>query len=412
MLLVGLFVVGLIQAITAVKLIQAIFRREVGDVAKVDTSRRICVILSLRGDDPFLTDCLTAIVNQDYPNYQLRIVVDSATDPAWQSITRSGVQSLRHVTIETLRDPPPTCGLKNAALLQALGTLDENVFAIALLDADTVVHSSWLRELVGPLGHNNVAVTTGIRWYVPAHASVASLMRFVWNAAASTQMVSMQIPWGGSLAITRHALAVLDLPSHWVNGLSEDTMLTSLLAKHSLRQQFVPTLVMVNREGCTIADLSRWITRQLLVARLYHSSWAMTVVHAFLSALAPLSCLTAAVVFFARSDTASATTLVGGVALFQVAMYTILVFGIWLVDRRLWQLRGQRAGLTWSIVLRLPAAMLLIQFLYPITVIAAMRATTVDWRGIQYRIHPDGRVSHAGHRPIDVCPKPDSLRSL
>src|ERR1043165_3087246 len=47
---------------------------------------RACVILCLRGTDPFLKDCLTGLLHQDYPAYRARIIIDSETDPAWDVV--------------------------------------------------------------------------------------------------------------------------------------------------------------------------------------------------------------------------------------------------------------------------------------------------------------------------------------
>src|SRR5262245_60372909 len=44
---------------------------------------KAAVILCLRGADPSLSDCLQAIASQDYPNYEVRVVVDCHEDPAW-----------------------------------------------------------------------------------------------------------------------------------------------------------------------------------------------------------------------------------------------------------------------------------------------------------------------------------------
>ena len=37
---------------------------------------RAVVMLCLRGTDPFLRKCLFGLLNQDYPAYQVRIVID------------------------------------------------------------------------------------------------------------------------------------------------------------------------------------------------------------------------------------------------------------------------------------------------------------------------------------------------
>jgi len=45
---------------------------------------KTAVILCLRGADPFLPNCLKALLEQDFPYYDLKIIVDSQDDPAWQ----------------------------------------------------------------------------------------------------------------------------------------------------------------------------------------------------------------------------------------------------------------------------------------------------------------------------------------
>jgi cellulose synthase/poly-beta-1,6-N-acetylglucosamine synthase-like glycosyltransferase len=42
----------------------------------------VAVILPLRGADPLLESCLAGVLAQDYPAYQVHIVIDSTEDPA------------------------------------------------------------------------------------------------------------------------------------------------------------------------------------------------------------------------------------------------------------------------------------------------------------------------------------------
>src|SRR5438034_3502070 len=48
-----------------------------------DELPRVVVVLAVRGADPSLTACLQGLLEQDYPHYQIRIIIDSAEDPAW-----------------------------------------------------------------------------------------------------------------------------------------------------------------------------------------------------------------------------------------------------------------------------------------------------------------------------------------
>src|SRR5262249_4112160 len=49
---------------------------------------RACVILSLRGADPSLGECLAGLLRQDYPAYEVHIIVDSTVDPAWEAVEK------------------------------------------------------------------------------------------------------------------------------------------------------------------------------------------------------------------------------------------------------------------------------------------------------------------------------------
>ena len=174
------------------------------------------VILCLRGADPFLPKCLEALLNQNYPNYQLQIVIDSDEDPAWNIVTQTVNQAAaKHVKVSSLVVPRATCSLKCSALVQAISKLDNNCEVVALVDADTVVHSNWLRELISPLSDPQVGLTTGNRWYLPQGRYWGDVVRYIWNVAAVVQMYFYQIPWGGSLAIKTEVFRQTQLLKKW-----------------------------------------------------------------------------------------------------------------------------------------------------------------------------------------------------
>lgn len=410
---IGLAVVAAWQFVTATISIRAIFSRPDRDVNASDGDwGRTLVVLCLRGNDPSLIDALRGLMSQDYVDYKLRIVVDSFSDPAWRSIEASGVDQWSRSRVEVLRDPPQTCGLKNAALLQVLDDLDEDVKFLALVDADTIAHPSWLRELISPLCDPSVGMTTGIRWYHPERCSMAALTRLTWNAAATTQMIGFQIPWGGSLAISLCAIDPQSLRNLWRRGLCEDTMLTSYLKSTGRQQKFVPSIIMINREDCGMRDLMRWIRRQLIVARLYHPSWTLTVVHGIASALIPLGVLALIAWQIATGQFAIAWQLAIAMLVYQVSMVVVLVFGLIVVQNRLPTSQRDGVWLSTTALIRLPIAVVLIQFLYPVLLLQAAFAGKVDWRAMSYRIQPDGSVVHDGHRPYQTELEAASMHSL
>src|SRR4029077_13226662 len=138
---------------------------------------------------PFLTDCVDALLAQDYPFYDVRVIVDHLDDPAWR-VVEEVVQrrGATNITTEALTSRRDTCSLKCSSVVQAISGLDESYKVVALLDADTIPHRTWLRELVAPLAAERVGAATGNRWYMPKEISWGSLVRYTWNSAAVVQM--------------------------------------------------------------------------------------------------------------------------------------------------------------------------------------------------------------------------------
>ena len=268
------------QALLVLLFVRALCRRR--QSAGRDPSRlKTAVILCLRGPDPFLPDCLRALVKQDYPDYEVHVIVDSREDPAWQ-IVESVVQEegAANVRMEPLANPRDTCSLKCSSLAQAVSGLDQSYDVVALVDADTVPHPTWLSELVSPLADERFGVATGNRWYMPARKSWGALVRYLWNAAAVVQMYCYKIPWGGTLALKTSIFRQSNLLDRWQSAYCEDTMLYQATKQQGLKVAFVPSLMMVNREATDIPDVFRWVRRQLLAARLYHPRWTGVVAHA------------------------------------------------------------------------------------------------------------------------------------
>jgi len=113
---------------------------------------RVTTILCLRGTDPSLRESLVQLVNQDYPDFEVHLVIDHPDDPSVNV-----VESIRdelnpaNLRVTFLEERRETCSLKCSALVQSINQLDESVEVVALMDADTRPHATWLRELAAPI---------------------------------------------------------------------------------------------------------------------------------------------------------------------------------------------------------------------------------------------------------------------
>jgi hypothetical protein len=318
-----------------------------------------------------------------------------------------------NVHVQPLTARRETCSLKCSSLRQAVSELDASYEAIALLDADTVPHRTWLRELAAPLADDEVAAATGNRWYMPACTSYAALVRWLWNAGAVVTMYWWRIPWGGTLALKMSVLRHSDLLDRWGHALCEDTMLYGVLRRLGYRVAFVPSLMMVNRETCTLANFYGWVRRQLLTVRLYHPAWVLVVAHGLGVSIAQLIGVASLGVCAAMGYGSAAGRLAVAMGVYWGTMIGLLLA----VERGVGRVSAARGEPTaWLGVSDLPrvaVAMLLTQVLYPVALVSAAFLRTVQWRGVRYRVEGPGRIHLLDYRPyVDRSRCERRLRSL
>lgn len=375
---------------------------------------KTAVVLCLRGSDPFLPACVEAVLNQDYPSYDVRVVVDNREDPAWRVVqgttSRCGARNVRIDSLHRRRDD---CSLKCSSLLQVISELDDSYEAVALLDADTVPHRTWLRELTEALADPRVGAATGNRWYMPASASWAGLVRYLWNAAAIVQMCCYGIPWGGTLALKMSALRRSSLLDRWGKAFCEDTMVYRALADQGLRVAFVPSLMMINRENCDMPGFFGWVRRQLLAARLYHPGWPAVAFHGLVTPILLLvgfATLAAAVVSGNHPALAWTAAALGC----YFAPMPILIGLMEQSVRRIARARGETTDwLTLRGVLRTLPAILLTQVVYAAAMISVLFLRSVDWRGVRYQVHGPWHVHLVEYHPYGQnAPHHGALQSL
>jgi len=360
---------------------------------------KTAVILCLRGADPFLRNCLQALLNQNYSQYDLKLVIDRMEDPAW-AIATDTVQKHQatNVEISPLRTIRENCSLKCSSIIQAITDLDDSYQAIALVDADTIVHTHWLRELVTPLAHPQVGATTGNRWYVPTGSHWGSIVRYMWNVSAVVQMYLYNIPWGGTLAVKTEVLHQTKLLDRWGKAFCEDTMISDILAKHHMQVKFVPSLIMLNQEECNLSELKSWMQRQILFCRLYHPHWLAVVGNAILTILFP-TLLT--VLFLAALLTGqwyAAILSFSCYGSYVVALMLIVLF----LEQAVQLIRSHHqpsTQLSIATIFKMLMAIPLTQSVYGSAFLSSLWMSKVTWRGITYQFKGPWNIRLVEYRP-------------
>ncbi|WP_392536032.1 glycosyltransferase [Nostoc sp. C117] len=379
-----------------------------------DQLPKTAVILCLRGADPFLPKCLRSLLNQNYPQYDLKLIVDSQEDPAWKIASETITeQEATNVQISRLRIVRNNCSLKCSSLVQAVRELDDSYKVVALVDADTIVHRNWLRELVSPLGDANVGATTGNRWYVPTGKYWGSLVRYTGNVSTVVQMFLFQIPWGGTLAIKTEVLHKTELLDKWGQALSEDFMIHDVLKIHGLQVKFVPSLLIVNREETDLVSLLDYLKRFILCARLYHPRWLALVSEAVSSILFPTTVIMLVLDSLLEGKWEAAALLFGCYGVYIVGLLLlmlILELGIQQVVR----LNDQPiAKLSLTTIVKMLIGIPLTQWVYGLAMLSSLWTSTVTWRGVSYRAQGAWNIRLVEYRPYQWLDQPvDSKVSL
>jgi cellulose synthase/poly-beta-1,6-N-acetylglucosamine synthase-like glycosyltransferase len=385
-----LLVFILLQTATTIRFTQLLVRYRPAACRDADLPR-VAVVMGLRGADPFLAESLSRIFQQDYPDYEVFIVVDSQQDPAWdvvqRAIGRAGGRRV-HVEVDRHEAEDGLVNCNNSKIVQAVRGLDSSFDVWAMADGDLLPHSTWLRELVTPLvTDQRVGATYGNRWFVPLDGRWGSLVRYQWNAAALVGMHFLNMPWGGCYAIHASAVRSGKLIDRWARVVSHDSCAPSDLRRQNLSVRFVPSLIMTNEEGCNLGFALNFIQRQMTWARLYHRTWR----HVLLQTVITAGCLGAASLLLLYSMLArmpqlavlSTTSL-----LLFLGSRVVLMILLELSVRRV--LRPRQSISEWITPARFLQSIVSIPLAQIVHVVAAFRATyarRVTWRGITLEIH-------------------------
>lgn len=368
-------------------------RRRLAEPSAAATWPAAEVVLCLRGVDPALPATLAALAAQRYGGpWSLLLLVDGEQDPAWQAASQAiaqleatGAASWSAARLTALAAAPRSGSRKSAALRQAFAALQPATDLVALVDADAVVRPDWLADLARGCLRSGVGAAGGNRWYLPAQRSGAGMVRAIWNGGALVLMSLFGIPWGGSLAVRRQLIE----PSGWgavlTHSLCEDTALTTPLRRCGWRFRFGPELIALDRDdSIALRPLIRWISRQLLTARLHHPAWPLVALHGLGTSLLLLAAVLALLGLLLAGDPASALRLSLVLLAYELGCGLILlgiqrvVAGVIPLDQRL----PLGLWLRW-----LPLA----QLVYGIATVRAQLARRVEWSGVVYRVVRQGR---------------------
>ena len=373
---------------------------------------KVSVILSLRGHDPFLEQTLECLLNQSYGDFEIIVVVDSDTDPAWAIVQSAKLRHdrLDRMRIYALQNPRPTCSLKCSALVQAIDYLSDDREVVVLIDADVVPHQHWLSDVASPLSNQEIGVVTGNQWFEPAQVTIGSTMRSLWNAGALVVTAIHANPWAGTCAMRRSDLIDSGLIDAWKTSVVDDGPIKQAFQKLGKRVQFEPSLIMVNRDGCDVAFVNRYITRMLTWSRVYESSFIGTAMHAIAAALIASSVLAVLVASLIDADPVAMSISIAALTASNLIMFAAYTVVRQTVARAVLErgctLTDEESQQSWPLIcLLIP----LVQMAHVFWTLRAVFVRSVKWRQITYRLEGRGRVKMLQYVPLST-ENPDPLQ--
>lgn len=229
------------------------------------------IIAPCRGLDENLSENLSSLFRQNYPQFEIVFVVDGEKDAAVEiikEISRKDDKLSKLVVAGKAADS----GQKIHNLRRAVLEVSKNSEVFVFVDSDARPGEDWLKNLVAPLADKTVGAVTGYRWFVPKLGGFFSEILSVWNASIASALGAngeKNFCWGGSMAIRRVIFDQLNLREKWRGTISDDFAVTRAMNEAGLKIHFAPRCLTVSIEDCNFRQLLEFTTRQMIITRVY-----------------------------------------------------------------------------------------------------------------------------------------------
>ena len=243
------------------------------------------IIAPCRGLDEDLKINLSALFRQNYPQFEILFVIDSANDESVEIIKEISRRNTRNTKL-IVAGKAENEGQKVHNLRQAVLKADEQSEIFVFVDSDARPNENWLRNLIAPLRDEKIGAATGYRWFISKNNTFSPQLRSVWNASIASALganANSNFCWGGSLAMRREVFEKINMREKWRGTLSDDFAVTRALKKANLPIYFVPQCLTATVEDCSFREFLEFSTRQMKITRIYAAHlWKASFIGSFL----------------------------------------------------------------------------------------------------------------------------------
>lgn len=367
----------------------------------------VAVLVCSRGVAPQSSLMLAELLQQDYENYQVYLVVDQSNDGNWEMLTawKTKHDAGNRLTLLKLTQPRLTCGLKCSALLTALEQVPPTTQFVALIDCDVIPRRDWLRNLVEPLKKTEIGVITGGQWYEPTRGwGLSTMVRSLWNAGAIVPTWILANPWAGSLSIRFQDLADSQLIEQWGTSVVDDGPVRQCMNRLYRAIWFSPHLIAVNQEPCNWSFVVNYVTRMMTWSRWYESTFFRTAIHAAITMLVWVLLILAVSGSILNGQWPALAACVAALAFAALSMFTSYLFVRGAVYRAINQ---SPPTLPWQFFLAGPVLIVIAQAVFCWAVASALFRRRIRWRQATYIVHGPQRVRLEKYLPYQATPNRD-----
>jgi cellulose synthase/poly-beta-1,6-N-acetylglucosamine synthase-like glycosyltransferase len=240
----------------------------------------VTIFAPCKGIDQGMQNNFDALLQQDFPEYEVVFIVDDGNDAAAGVIESAWREAEgRHVKL-VVAPIASDSSQKVQNLREGVLHADPQSEVFVFVDSDARPSPDWLRNLIAPLTDDRVGAATGYRWFISQRPTIASEMRNAWNASIASALGpnrKTNFCWGGSTAIQREVFERLNIRERWHGTLSDDFTITRAMHDAGLDIYFVPQALTPSIEDCTFRKLIEFTTRQMKITRVYSAKlWALS----------------------------------------------------------------------------------------------------------------------------------------
>jgi ceramide glucosyltransferase len=235
----------------------------------------VALFAPCKGMDVGIEENLRPLLEQDYSNYTLTFIVESADDAACGVLRRLIAEYPWADARLLIAGAASDTGQKVHNLRMATAELSDNVEVLAFVDSDARPRHDWLRRLVARLPNAGVGAVTGYRWFRPTQATSAQSLVYSINSTIASGFGpgGHHLIWGGSWAIRRDLFDTLGLRDAWRRTISDDLVATRLIHRAGLGIEFEPVCMVASPVDGDWRSTLEFIRRQYIIARSYALPW-------------------------------------------------------------------------------------------------------------------------------------------